>query len=144
MLMSLKGATGILKLYEDRIVITSTKSTKKNRSDKTIYLKTITGVQLKLGSSFSAGYIHFNLPGSRDKFIFEEFSAAYNDNAVVFSKKENDTATQIKNKIEELISTAPSDSNESIDDIRKYKALLDEGIISQAEFEAKKKQLLGL
>ena len=30
------------------------------------------------------------------------------------------------------------------DEIRKYKGLLDDGIISQEEFEAKKKQLLGL
>ena len=29
-------------------------------------------------------------------------------------------------------------------EIRKYKALLDEGIISEDEFEAKKKELLGL
>ena len=30
------------------------------------------------------------------------------------------------------------------EEIRAYKALLDEGILTQAEFEAKKKQLLGL
>lgn len=30
------------------------------------------------------------------------------------------------------------------DEIRKYKALLDDGIITQEEFDAKKKQLLGL
>ena len=32
----------------------------------------------------------------------------------------------------------------SVDEIRKYKELLDDGIISNEEFEAKKKQLLGL
>lgn len=31
-----------------------------------------------------------------------------------------------------------------VDEIKKYKALLDEGIISQEDFDAKKKQLLGL
>ena len=30
------------------------------------------------------------------------------------------------------------------EEIRAYKALLDDGILTQAEFEAKKKQLLGL
>ncbi len=30
------------------------------------------------------------------------------------------------------------------DEIKKFKALLDEGIITQEEFDAKKKQLLGL
>jgi hypothetical protein len=33
---------------------------------------------------------------------------------------------------------------DAIEEIRKYKALLDEGIISQQEFDAKKKQLLGI
>ncbi|MCQ4637144.1 SHOCT domain-containing protein [Anaerovorax odorimutans] len=32
----------------------------------------------------------------------------------------------------------------SADEIRKYKELMDDGIISQEEFEAKKKELLGL
>lgn len=31
-----------------------------------------------------------------------------------------------------------------VEEIRKFKALLDDGIISQEEFESKKKQLLGL
>ncbi|NLE24971.1 MAG: DUF4428 domain-containing protein [Clostridiaceae bacterium] len=33
---------------------------------------------------------------------------------------------------------------DSIEEIKKYKALMDEGIISQEEFDAKKKQLLGI
>lgn len=33
---------------------------------------------------------------------------------------------------------------DAIDEIKKYKALMDEGIISQQEFDAKKKQLLGI
>jgi len=40
----------------------------------------------------------------------------------------------------ELIDSTPS----SADEIRKYKELLDDGIITQEDFDAKKKQLLGL
>ena len=36
------------------------------------------------------------------------------------------------------------DTSDNIEAIRKYKALADEGVITQEEFEAKKKQLLGL
>ena len=44
-----------------------------------------------------------------------------------------------------VISEAPKQSGMSTaDEIREYKALLDEGIITQEEFDAKKKQLLGL
>lgn len=38
------------------------------------------------------------------------------------------------------VSQAPS----SADELKKYKDLLDSGVISQEEFDAKKKQLLGL
>lgn len=46
-----------------------------------------------------------------------------------------------------VLSTAPqvSTSNgDKFDEVKKYKDLLDSGIISEAEFEAKKKELLGL
>lgn len=39
---------------------------------------------------------------------------------------------------------ATGESNSSADEIKKFKNLLDEGIITQEEFDAKKKQLLGL
>jgi hypothetical protein len=39
---------------------------------------------------------------------------------------------------------APAQTDSSTDELRKYKSLLDDGIISQEEFDAKKKQLLGL
>jgi hypothetical protein len=36
------------------------------------------------------------------------------------------------------------DYNRSIEEIKKYKSLMEEGIITQQEFDAKKKQLLGI
>ena len=42
----------------------------------------------------------------------------------------------------DVVATAVTSSN--ADELRKYKELLDSGVISQEEFDAKKKQLLGL
>ena len=42
--------------------------------------------------------------------------------------------------VQQVVEQKPSPA----DEIRKYKGLLDDGIITQEEFEAKKKQLLGL
>ena len=39
---------------------------------------------------------------------------------------------------------APMQPNNSVDELKKYKELLDSGIITQEEFEEKKKQLLQL
>ena len=38
----------------------------------------------------------------------------------------------------------PGDAKSVADEIREFKALLDEGLITQEEYEAKKRQLLGL
>ncbi|MBE6806625.1 MAG: SHOCT domain-containing protein [Ruminococcaceae bacterium] len=40
--------------------------------------------------------------------------------------------------------TQPSSQTSAADELKKYKDLLDAGIITQEEFDAKKKQLLGL
>ena len=48
---------------------------------------------------------------------------------------------------EEIRQTANSNSNSTVsaaDELKKYKELLDSGVITQEEFNAKKKQLLGL
>ncbi len=51
---------------------------------------------------------------------------------------------QNKNAQEELQSNSVIQEISSADEIKKYKTLLDDGIITQEEFDAKKKQLLGL
>jgi hypothetical protein len=59
------------------------------------------------------------------------------------SRKVNREKKEIQNKIIEgnEVSTSSSDS---IDQLKKYKLLLDEGLITQEEYEIKKKQLLEL
>lgn len=64
-----------------------------------------------------------------------------------------DIMKQIQDTIEKTVHKYKNPSNDKqedaktlsdADEIKKYKNLLDEGIITQEEFEAKKKQLLGL
>lgn len=46
--------------------------------------------------------------------------------------------------MERQTSKPVSNEASSVEDLKKYKELLDTGVISQDEFEAKKKQLLNL
>ena len=64
--------------------------------------------------------------------IFEVFNKLIPDKEYNFVSINNNNV----NELEQNISFA--------DELRKYKALLDDGIITQEEFEAKKKQILGL
>ncbi|WP_245611936.1 SHOCT domain-containing protein [endosymbiont 'TC1' of Trimyema compressum] len=65
----------------------------------------------------------------------------------MYTKKHNDLVGKIKQKLEELMtckkSNVTSGTVSVADEIRKYKLLCDEGIITEDEFDAKKKQLLG-
>ena len=50
-------------------------------------------------------------------------------------------------KLDQIISSntqEPTSNGSNADELRKFKALLDDGIISRAEFDEKKKELLGL
>jgi len=55
-----------------------------------------------------------------------------------------DALTVELEQFEKASPTVVATSNSVADEIKKFKALLDEGILTQEEFDAKKKQLLGL
>lgn len=74
----------------------------------------------------------------------EPFSMQYS-NEHSAEKVHHVLSTMIEDPIEESTTLDVSTSAPSIpDEIRKYKELLDDGIITQEEFNTKKKQLLGL
>lgn len=54
------------------------------------------------------------------------------------------TLAQIVDQMESENSSLPESNNSAADEIRKFKNLMDEGVISEEEFNAKKKELLGL
>lgn len=68
------------------------------------------------------------------------------ENAIVLnSKKKYEVALQIKEYIERMQSSTNNVNQvSSADELIKYKQLLDGGVITQREFDLKKKQLLGL
>ncbi|CAK7002269.1 DUF4429 domain-containing protein [Tissierella sp.] len=150
MLMELKGVNGQLELYNDKVIIRRKGALAKltqgfTKGDKTIYLRQITGIDFKLGGNLVNGYIQFTLPGGNEKSK-GAFEATQDENSVMFKKKDNDIAMQIKSKIEELQQKEinPTSNTSNAEEIRKYKELFDEGIITEEEFDKKKKELLGI
>ncbi len=149
----LKGINGPLELYEDKIIIRRKGALAKMtqgffKGDKTIYINQITGIQVKPGTLWTNGYIQITVPGGIEskKGLLDD--ATLDENTVAFTSKDNELVNQIKSKIEELMSQQRMghiiNQSSPADEIRKYKELLDDGVITQEEFEQKKKQLLGL
>ena len=101
----------------------------------------------------AAGYIQFSIAGgaARDssfKFSGGAFDAAQDENSVLFADKASyEVALRMKNYVENYTeaSSPPTSTNVSAaDELVKLKSLVDQGIITPEEFEAKKRQLLGI
>lgn len=149
------GVGDKLSVYEDRVVI-------KHKGvlnfmamgihgDKTIYYSDLTAIQYKAGGML-AGHIQFSLLGGNES-RGGVLNAASDENTITFNADKNAEAQKIceyiNNKLREIktAKTAPvvqAAPVSSADELKKFKELLDMGIISQEEFDAKKKQLLGL
>ena len=121
--------------------------------EKTIPIRNITSVEVKKPGAMTVGFIQFSIAGAKARdssFTISggAFDAVQDENSVVFADKTSyEIALKIKDYVENY-SESPSpqsDQRNSVaEEIRKLKTLLDEGILNDDEFNAKKKQLLGI
>lgn len=114
--------------------------------EKTFIFNKLSGVEFKKASMVMNGYIQFS--GSGLKQSSGTLNAASNENTVMFSRSANDKFKEISDFINAQLSKPQQNTvvqqSSDADELLKFKNLMDNGIISAEEFEAKKKQLLGL
>lgn len=152
-LYQLKGWGCSMTVYEDRCVISGGKNAlsaftgRALSGNKEFYYSDLTAVQYKEASTLINGFIQFEYPGSRSGDNFGS------ENSFIFAKQNIDPKIMrevfefIQNKIREAKerrNTPVGNAFSPAEELQKFKGLLDAGIISQEEFDAKKKQLLGL
>ena len=147
------GVAKILKIYDDHCVLTAQKNFMSFMTqnllngDKEFYYSNLTSVQFKQASKFINGFIQFEYPGSHSSA--NDFNSE-NSFAFRLAKLDNETANKavdfIKSKIRELKNPSQTviATASTADELKKFKDLLDAGIITQEEFDAKKKDLLGI
>ncbi len=117
------------------------------KGEKSIPIKNITAIQIKK-PGITTGYIQFSQHGMMES-EGGVFDAVKDENTIIFQKKEYDQALELKEYIESVQAKQNNQTTEKVDsseadELIKFKQLADEGVITQEEFEAKKKQLLGL
>ena len=118
------------------------------KGDKEIFLNQISSIQLKKAGFALNGYIQFAFLGGREA-KGGLFQATSDENTIMFSKDNQEDFIEIKNAIEEQIFQFQNqDKNDKtslgINDLEKLAKLRDEGIITEEEFQAKKRQILGI
>ena len=149
----------ILDVYDNKVVFSSTKSTSTlvtglvfgtsvTQGEKTIYYKDAIGVQYK-PSSIADGYIQVETAAGG---VTSSSSQYGGENSIQFSGKDRNEEAEIivafiKNKIEEIKNAPVGGIVQQVspaEELKKFKELLEVGIITQEEFDVKKKELLGL
>ena len=116
----------------------------KERSQDFAY-KNIRAVGRKDAGMITAGYIQLDTGGGMKQMVTIDTPGT-----VIFSKNGDKLSKEIQSFIEEKISEISNDSQKvvkessSADELKKYAELKEQGIISEEEFNAKKKELLGL
>lgn len=117
---------------------------------KRLNISDISAIQFKEPAAASVGFMQFSYPGSVDSKA-GVLGAINDENSVLISPENLELAREIYNYIEkrrEEIKQSPTgqtfQSLSTADEILKFKNLLDSQIITQEEFDAKKRQLLGL
>lgn len=149
-----KGVNGQISVFEDRVVITRQGflgfASQGLAGEKTIPISAIQSVQFKEGGMLTNGFIQFAVMGGREK-QGGVFAATQDENTVMLKiGEQSNTGKKIKEYIESRIlelskpQTAVVQQVSAADEIVKFKGLLDAGVITQEEFDAKKKQLLNL
>jgi putative oligomerization/nucleic acid binding protein/uncharacterized protein DUF4429 len=143
------GVNGQLELYEDKIRIK-----RKGvvaflghglKGDKDILLSQISSLQFKKAGLLVNGYLQIAFVGGTEP-KGSTFQAVTDENTVLFNTGPQKVFDDIKAAIERKMVSArtPAKASSFLDDLEKLAALRDKGIITDAEFAAKKRQLLGL
>lgn len=115
------------------------------RGDKTIPYSSIVAVQLKKAGAV-AGYIQLTLMGGSEA-KGGLFQSAFDENSINFHSwgNKNQLFLEAKELIEQKMQqTRNGHTRSDADELDKFSQLRDKGVLSEEEFQGKKKQILGL
>lgn len=114
------------------------------RGDKTIPYKSIVAVQLKK-AGLTAGYIQLTLQGGSEA-KGGLMQSTKDENSIHFYSPGNSKFEEAKRLIEDQISSVAGSVpvSSGLDEIEKLASLKEKGLITQEEFDAKKKKLLDI
>ena len=149
-----KGMNGQLHVYDNKVVISRKGFVgfvqHNAKGCKDIYIKNITGIQFKKASSLMRGYIQIVFSGSSES-KGSTSDLIKDENAIIFKKRDNAEFEKAKQTIETIMDSVnnpkkelQSSDNHSLNDLERLSELKDKGIITEDEFLAKKKQILGI
>lgn len=146
---TMKGVAGLLEVFEDRVTITHKRVLGFGvKGTNEIPFQSIIAIQFKEAGALLGGHIKFTIPGGGGTTggILGTEKA---DNTFVFSEKKNNALaieikTYIDSKVRKLRTPQANTPTMNLsDEIQKLAGLKEQGILSDEEFQAAKKRLIG-
>jgi hypothetical protein len=113
--------------------------------EKEILIDNITAVQYKKAGRYTGGYIQFTFKGCLEaKRGIRE--ATKDENSIVFNRSQEKKFQYIKDEINKRIlsNNQPIKTISNLDELEKLAHLRDKGIVTEEEFNLKKKELLNI
>lgn len=160
MKLKFEGLNGIIYVYEDRITIERNNKYAQilKIPEKTCAINELKGVSLVEGKKgllkIDNGWITLELPTNQvmKRGVFFSDNEVMDENKVFFNPNSNAEAAKFKRDLEDFMiqikntssTTYQGQNISTADEILKLKSLLDSGILTQEEFDFKKKKLLGI
>lgn len=150
------GDIQTLEVYDTYLILSFVNNaaiTNRSQSRKRINYVDITAVQLKKPTKILGGFVQFAYMGSTENTNRQAsfFDVLNDENTFQFAENQFPLIQQVVDFIDRRrgeLKAAPNivaaSQTSTADEIKKFKDLLDSGIITQSEFDAKKKQLLNL
>ena len=142
-----KGVNGQLSVVGNRIKISrrgfmAAMGGLRTKGDKEILISTISSIQMKK-AGLTNGYIQFTFLGGREA-KGGVWQATKDENTVVFNGRQQREFEALKERIESIRDAPIPTPSSGLDDLERLAELKDRGVITDTEFEAKKRQILGL
>ncbi|MGO1751833.1 MAG: DUF4429 domain-containing protein [Psychroflexus sp.] len=152
--MEVKGQNGTVVVQDHSVIIRRSGLNVKLlglRGDKEIMIKDIVAVQFKKPGMLTNGFIQFTFAGGNER-KGGTFNASTDENSVVFTKSKLRAFESVRDFINKKRNDILNNSNQGsfvnqddvYNQIEKLADLRNKGLITTEEFDAKKKQLLGI
>ena len=142
------GIGGQLELLENKVRIKrkgalAFMSGKGFKGDKEIFIKDISSIQFKKAGFTTNGYIQFAFYGGQET-KGGIWNATKDENTIMFNSSHQKEFEEIKSMIDEMKARPEGERKSGLDDLEKLAELKQKGIITQEEFDKKKKEILGV
>ena len=144
-----EGTNGIVELLEEKIRIkrkgVSSLFTHGLQGEKDILISRLSSIQLKRCGGLTKGYIQFAFMGGTEAKS-GVLQAAADENTVMFNEMQQSAFEAMRKRLDDKMKNPTSASGvpSYLDELEKLASLRDKGIVTEEEFDSKKRKLLEL